>query len=405
MRNRFVFWGIVFWAFLFLRQDLIIFSLLPAAIIILGRVEPRKFWLTTLLVLLASVWTGLSRINWFPVPGMFAIVLYLLEIRYLDSRSWAHYLWKPVFWLLGGTALAFGVNSFYNVFSGNFVEGGQFASSLTSDLLWYRLLPNATYPLGILLAAILASAPLLLIIILTLRRYRQTFHPLRLVGVFIATLILLVGGLVVSIKMGGGSDLHNLDAFFVILMLVSGYLYFHRWTPETPMEMPPSNNSPALLMAIILPIWFILQTGGTLFTWDHVLVNHVENTIRARAEQVAKEGGNVLFISQRQLLAFKIVDIPLFPAYEQDNLMEMVMSHNQDYLEQFQNDLRQQRFAIIVVEPQTDHLYQSDRGFAEENNLWVLDVSQPLMCYYQLAYPLETDLDVGLYIPRSQPCK
>lgn len=405
LRSRLVFWGIVFWAFLFLRQDLIIFSLLPAAIIILGWVEPRKFWFTTFLVLLASVWTGLSRINWFPVPGMLAIVLYLLEIRYRESRSWVHYLWKPAFWLLGGTALAFSVNSFYNVFSGNSVKGGQFASSLTSDLLWYRLLPNATYPLGILLATVLASAPLLLIIILTLRRYRQTFHPLRLAGIFTATVILLVGGLVVSIKMGGGSDIHNLDAYFVMLMLVGGYLYFRRWTPETPMELPPSNHFPALLMAIVLPIWFILQTGVTLFTWDHVLVNDVENTIRARAEQVAQEGGNVLFISQRQMLALKIVDIPLFPDYEQDNLMEMVMSHNHAYLEQFQNDLRLQRFAMIVVEPQTDHLYQSDRGFAEENNLWVLDVSQPLLCYYQLAYPLETDLDVGLYIPRSQTCK
>jgi hypothetical protein len=405
MRSRFVFWGVVLWTFIFLRQSLIMFSLLPAVIIILGWVEPGRFWHTTLLVLLASVWAGLSRINWFPVPAMLAGVLYLFEIPYRDSKSWAHYLWKPASWLLGGTLLAFSVNSFYNLLSGNAVKGGQFASSLTSDLLWYRLLPNATYSLGILFAAILASAPLVLIIFLALRRYSQTFHPLRLAGIYISTAILLAGGLVVSVKIGGGSNLHNLDAYFVMLMLVGGYFYFHRWTPESPINLSASNSILALVLAIVLPIWFILQMNGSLFTWDHVRASEVKDTIRARAEQIAQDGGEVLFISQRQLLALKMVDVPLIPAYEQDYLMEMVMSHNQAYLDQFQSNLRQQRFAMIVAEPQYDHFYKRDHGFAEENNQWVLNVSEPLLCYYEMTYPSEADFGVALYIPRSQPCK
>ncbi|MGA2491100.1 MAG: hypothetical protein ABSF99_13115 [Anaerolineales bacterium] len=405
IRRWFVFWGIALWAFLFLQQDLITFSLLPAAIIVLGWVESRRFWRTTLMVLLASVWAGLSRLNWFPVPGMLAGVLYLLEIPYRDSKSWAHYLWKPVTWLLGGTLLAFGVNSLYNVLSGNAIKGGQFASSLTSNLLWYRLLPNATYPIGILLAACLASAPLILIVFFTLCRYHQTFHPLRLAGIFTATGILLVGGLVVSIKIGGGSDLHNLDAYFVMLMLIGGYFYFRRWTPEIPINLPVSENFPVLALVIILPIWFILQTGGTLFTWNHVKANNTVEIVRARTQQIAQAGGEVLFISQRQLQALKEVDVPLIPAYEQDYLMEMVMSHNQAYLHQFQSDLRQHRFAMIVVGPQYDHLYKRDHGFSEENNLWVLDVSQPLLCYYQMANSPGMEPDVALYIPSSQPCK
>lgn len=403
--SRLVFWGVVLWAFLFMRQSMVLFSLLPAAIMILGWVDPRRFWRTTLLVLLASTWAGLSRINWFPIPGMLAAVIYLLEIPYGDSRSWVRYLWKPATWLLAGTILAFGVNSLYNLLSGNALKGGQFASSLTSDLLWYRLLPNATYPPGILLATILASAPLLLIIFLVLRRYRQTFHPLRLAGIFTATALLLAGGLVVSIKIGGGSDLHNLDACFLMLMLCGGYAYFRRWTPELPMDLPASRDLPALFLVIILPIWFILQTGGALFTWDHAMANKIENTINARAEQIAQAGGEVLFISQRQLLALKTVDVPLIPTYEQDYLMEMAMSHNHAYLGQFQSDLGQQRFAMIVAEPQYDHLYQRDRGFAEENNLWVLDVSKPLLCYYELENQPDVELNVSIYIPRSQPCK
>jgi hypothetical protein len=404
LRTRFLFWGVVLWAFLFLRQGQFMFSLLPAAIIVLGWVEPRKFWRATLLVLLASIWAGLSRINWFPVPAMLAGMLYLFEIPYRDSRSWVSYIWKPAAWLFGGTILAFSVNSLYNVLSGNNVIGGQFASSLTSELLWYRLLPNATYPLGILLATILASCPLVLIIFLALGRYHKMFHPLRLAGIFFEIVILLVGGLVVSVKIGGGSNIHNLDAYFVMLMLVGGYFYFHRWTPESPMNLPASNNIPALVLAIILPIWFILQTGGVFFTWDPVTVNEVEETIRARTEQISEEGGEVLFVSQRQLLALKMVDVPLIPEYEQDYLMEMVMSDNQPYLDQFQSNLRQQRFAMIVIGPQYDHLYTHDRAFAEENNLWVQEVAIPLNCYYE-AVEVFTDQAIAIYVPRDQPCK
>jgi hypothetical protein len=405
-RNRIVFWVVVVWAFLFLRQSMILFSLLPAAIIILGCVEPRRFWRTLLLVLLASVWAGLSRINWFPVPGMLAGLLYLFEIPYRDSRSWVGYLWKPVTWLLGGTILAFSINSLYNLASGNAVAGGQFASSLSSDLLWYRLLPSGTNPLGILPATILASAPLILIILVVLRRHRQTIHPLRLAGIFSAIAILLVGGLVVSIKIGGGSDLHNLDAYFLMLMLCGGYFYFHRWAVEFPMELPAiKNNLPVLVLMMILPIWFILQTGGAWFTWNHVMVDKVENIIRTQAEQVTRGGGEVLLISQRQLLALKILDVPLIPAYEQDYLMEMAMSHNQAYLDRFQSDLRQQRFAMIVAEPQSDHIYTREHNFSEENNLWVLDVSQPILCYYELANLPGKEINVSIYLPRSQPCK
>jgi hypothetical protein len=209
----------------------------------------------------------------------------------------------------------------------------------------------------------------------------------------------------VSIKIGGGSDLHNLDAYFVMLMLVGGYFYFQRWTPEFPIDLPALNYFPALVLVILLPIWFILQTGGALFTWDHVLADKTDEIIRSRTQQTAQAGGEVLFISQRQFLALKTVNATLVPAYEQDYLMEMVMSHNQAYLDQFQSDLRQQRFAMIVVEPQYDHLYQRDRGFAEENNLWVQDVSKPLLCFYQTADSTGKDLDIALYIPRSQPCK
>jgi hypothetical protein len=405
--KKVLFWGITGASFLFLRQIDVLFSLLICVMLILAWADPRNFRQSSVVVILASIWAGLSRINWFPVPGMLMAVLYLLEIPCSDSQSWKHYLWKPIVWFLGGTGIAFSANYLYNQWSGNLITGGQFASSLSSDLLWDRLFPNAIFPLGILLTAVLASMPLILIIILSNRQHGGVIHPLRVAGIYSALAILLIGGLIVSVKIGGGSNLHNLDAYFLLLLLLGGYSYFRIWTPESGMRLPAWNCIPALFLVIAVPTWFILQTGGPFFTWNGSAVAATVNAVRSRVEQVSQQGSQVLFISERQLLALKTVNAPLIPAYEQDYLMEMVMSHNQEYLDQFQTDLRQHRFAMIVVGSQRDLIYEHEHPFAEENNLWVEGVSRPLLCYYEMAYPQEVnlDLDVAIYVPRETSCK
>jgi uncharacterized membrane protein YhaH (DUF805 family) len=37
-------------------------------------------------------------------------------------------------------------------------------------------------------------------------------------------LILFVGGLLVSMKIGGGADIHNMDAYAVLLLVITAYL-------------------------------------------------------------------------------------------------------------------------------------------------------------------------------------
>ena len=404
LKNKIVFWGIALWAFLFLRQISFMFSLLPSLILILGWADPKKFWRTTLLVFFASIWAGLSRINWFPVPGMFAAVLYFLEAPYRKTESGVRYLWKPATWFLGGVLTALAANYAYNFASGNSIKGGQFMSSLTSTLLWYRLFPNPTFPMGVLLSALLASLPLLAVIVLSLRGYIRQVHPLRLAGIYISLAILFFGGLIVSVKIGGGSDLHNLDAYFALLMLVGGYFYFRRWMPESDASLPAWTSPLPLALTAILPVWFILQTGGFLLTWNQAAFDSAIDTVRTEAQQAAQKGGEVLFISDRQLLALGTVRVPLIPDYEQDYMMEMLMSHNMPYVERFQQDLSQQRFALIIAEPQNVHIYERNRDFSEENNLWVQEVSVPLLCYYE---PISTFGNVPLvvYAPRAQPCK
>ena len=96
----------------------------------------------------------------------------------------------------------------------------------------------------------------------------------------------------------------------------------------------------------------------------------------------------MLFISQRHLLTFDIVqDIPLVPEYETVFLMEMAMSGNQAYLDNFYNDLREGRFGLIIVATLERDYQGRSHAFGEENDAWVREVSEPILCYYA---PLET---------------
>ena len=43
--------------------------------------------------------------------------------------------------------------------------------------------------------------------------------------------------------------------------------------------------------------------------------------------------------------------VNLVPAYEREELMEMAMSDQENYLDAFRADVQNQRFALIVVDP------------------------------------------------------
>ena len=148
----------------------------------------------------------------------------------------------------------------------------------------------------------------------------------------------------------------------------------------------------------------IIRANLVVFAWDKAQTDRTLTLIRQEAGNISSQGGQVLFISQRQLVALKMVDVPLVPDYEQDFLMEMVMSHNRAYLDRFQNDLRTQRFAAIVLDAQNTHFYGRTRAFGEENDLWVQEVTIPLLCYYESPQAF-TGLSTIVYTPRGQPCK
>jgi hypothetical protein len=403
--------------FLFLFQGPIYYHLLLMVILVLWGYSSRHPWRTLAVVLIASLWAGISRVNWLPVPGLLAAALYLIEVRLKGKPAW-RYLSQPAIWVIAGTACGYASQRAYQLWSGN--PPAWFGSSFTSDLLWYRLWPNVTFPFGILPSACLVSLPLIGLILLRLINRWKEFHPLRLLGLAAILGVLFVGGIIVSVKIGGGSNLHNLDAYLTLLLVIGSAIFFKRFQPDQTDQVAENHQTdraaPTGLVgrfseniliagALIIPIYFILITGGQLPKHDYQAAQSALQTINHATQAAASQGGEVLFISQRQLLTFNYVqNVHLVPEDELVFLMEMAMSGNAAYLDAFHMDISRQRFAMIVSEPLVIQWQGKSHGFGEENDAWVKQVSEPVLCYYEPSITLDP-VGLVLYTPRTSPCQ
>ncbi len=396
-------WLVGLWAFVFLLQGPVYLHLqVPVLIVLLGA-SPQRPWRTLLFVLLASAWAGLSRINWFPVPAMLAAALYLLEVPVARRRPVTYLTW-PALWFAFGVITAFATQAAYIHLSGN-LDRSLFYTSLTSALLWYRLLPNATYPPGILPMILLVSAPLLAACLRHVQRSRAAWHPIRLLGLAGILGTLFVGGLVVSVKIGAGGDLHNLDAYLVALMIVGSHILAGRAAPEG--EVVPAavrgvgQLSGALLVAV--PVVLALITARPLAGRDAAAESSAVDAIRQRVRETVERGGEVLFITQRQLVTFGLVQgVRMVPEYEIETLMEMAMAGNPGYMSRFYRDLQLHRFELIISSPLALITRGSEQNWGEENDLWLEAVASPLICEYY-ADSVVGRGQVAFFVPRPGP--
>lgn len=400
-------WMFLAWSFLFLLIGPVYYHLQVIMIIVLVGYDRNSSWKTFATVLIASIWAGISRINWFPMPGMLAATIYFLEEPTAGRPVW-RYLVKPVLWVAFGTLAAFSSQSLYALVSGNPVD--QFTSSFSSDLLWYRLLPNPTYPMGVLPALLLVSAPLLWVIIGSLRGCWRAYHRIRLLGISAILLVLVSGGVVVSTKIGGGSNLHNLDAYLTLLLVVGAWVYFARTIPDNPTSSPTPAGQPVLhlnwavsLFILLVPVYFTIFTGPVTPPADQSRLDRALDAINSGVKLAQENGSEVLLISERQLLTFDTVEnVPLVPDYEKVFLMEMAMSENPGYLGLFYQDLKNQRFDLIVSEPLSTRYKGRAKSFGEENDAWVKNVAEPVLCYYE-PFRSFRELKIQLLKPRSTP--
>ena len=393
-------WLIGLWMFLFLFMGPVYFHLtIPVILVLLGfsRGDDRRTWIV---VLLASIWCGWSRLNWYPMPGMIAAVLYLMEVPY-RGKTIGSYLFKPVLWFVAGILIAYLSQRVYIALSG-IPDSGIFYTSLASDLLWYRLWPNASYFLGILPGALLASLPVWIAMYIIIRSRVSDWHLLRLVLIFAALLVLFLGGLVVSLKIGGGANLHNMDAYFSLLLIVFAYFAFARYRPENGDVTQPVPLHWLLIVAlIVMPAWSYLQFNIGRAPSDSTRTQDVLAQLQQRMDQVNAQDGEILFITQRHLLSMHMLDgMTLVPEYEREDLMEIAMANDLQHIQTFREDMEDQRFALIVVDPLNYNVLSKQRSFAEENNVWVTRIMKHILCNYreEIAFPAD---EIALYVPQQ----
>ncbi len=393
-------WLVGLWMFLFLFMGPIYFHLaIPVIILLLGfsSQNDRRTWIA---VILASIWCGWSRVNWYPMPGIIAAALYLMEVPYQGKKK-SNYLLKPALWFIVGTLIALVAQRIYVALSG-VPDIGIFYTSLASDLLWYRLWPNASYFLGILPGALLASLPIWIAMFVVVRSQKNDWHPLRLALIFSALLVLFLGGLVVSLKIGGGANLHNMDAYFSLLLIVLAYLIFARYQPEHGERAQPVPLHWLLMFSLmIMPAWSYLQFNIGSVNYDPARTQDVLIKLQGYVDQANARGGKILFITQRHLLSMHMLNnVTLVPEYEREDLMEIAMSDNTPYLEKFRKDMEAQRFALIVVDPLNYNVLSKNRSFSEENNVWVLRIMKSILCNYKEEAIFPAD-EIALYVPQE----
>jgi hypothetical protein len=390
------------WAFLYFLQGAVYYHLHVCVILILAGVSVKHPWRSLVFIVLASLWAGVSRVNWFPVPAMLAIAFYLLETP-LNGRGWRYWV-TPFVWGVSGLLAALLSQFVYIQISGN-VDISAFGSSFTSDLIWSRLLPNDTFALGILPGIVLVSAPLFIAIHQMARGQISALHPLRWLALVAMLLILFVGGAVVSTKIGGGGDLHNMDAYLVLLSVLVTAFWAGQAAAENEAQWTRGNVQWGVVFAaLLIPLGFALPQFGRSHSYDLARVEADVQRIQEVAVETVQNGGEVLFVTERQLLTFGYVDgVPLIAEYEQTELMEMAMSRNRMYLEQFYADLAAQRFDVIVAEDQK-YSPQKRGSFAEEDAAWVRYVGVPILCYYKPAEALSSN-NLKFFVPRPNPAE
>ncbi|MFO7584955.1 MAG: hypothetical protein R6W69_09505, partial [Anaerolineales bacterium] len=383
---------------LYLHLPLMVFPLLW-----LFRAEDeRRTWI---LLIVTSIWAGLSRLNWYPMPGLILSVLWLLETKPATPGLIARF-WRPAAWTISGSILAYVVSQVYIPLSGN--QPGDFFTSLTSDLLWYRLWPNATYFIGVLPGIILFSLPIWILIAISdssvsrlWNKRQKTFDSAQVrdsiiesvvkpVAIFAILLVLFLGGILVSMKIGGGGDLHNMDAYAVMLLIVAAYAFLRASKP-VPWQV--------VALLVLVPAWFAHLSNSGIVRYDRA---GSQAALTAIQERVSVTEGEILFITQRHLMSMDMIDgAVLIPEYEREDLMEMAMANNSAYLARFAQDMENQRFAAIIVDPLRFNYLGSDYYMGEENNAWVRHVVRPVLCWYREDEVFPADRII-IYVPREE---
>jgi len=434
------------WTFIFLKQGPIHPPLVLCAVVV-ALTWRKPLWLSIPLIFVTSYLAEESRFTWLFAPGIWIVMLEFSGALLQDGR-----LQKTTWWRAIALGLSGAIGGYYGptlinwsraILAGEEIaslagEGAVSVSSVTTSvtahpLLWYRLFPNATYGVGILLALLIAVVPTLVILLYLSSSKKWTLNTWQKLAIVLPLLAFLVVGLIISTKIGGGGDLHNLD-MFLIGLLFTGVITWEnggrQWLSQ--IDASPVWIKGVLILLLVIPgiqplsamhsfqfaedlPWLVTLTDVSDEKFLEMLppqdeVDEILDTIR-REVDVRKSQGEILFMDQRQLLTFGYVqNVPLVPEYEKKVLMNEAMGAEAGYFENLYADLAARRFSLIITEPLRAPVKDSNYQFGEENNAWVKWVVEPMLCYYdeietyksaqiQLLIPKQGDVDCTSQLP------
>jgi hypothetical protein len=448
-KNRIWHWILAgIWAFTFVHQGPIHPPLLLSAIIV-ALAWKRPLWLAIPLIAAASYFAEISRFTWLFAPGLWAGILELSgtvpQNYQLDKKVWFRAISLGVAGVFGGYAAPFWIPGLLQwarslgestSAAPSAVTGANISPAVTlsvvntsiSDqpLLWYRLFPNATYGEGILIGLALAVLPLIVVLIYLATIGRWNLNLWQKLAIVLPLLAFLLVGLIISVKIGGGGDLHNMDMFIIGLMFAGAVAWRSggfKWIDE--IHAAPVWVQFTMVALIVIPGYkSMMQMRPISITEDITTVatladihedplpNPLPDTLPSEPDTMkalnqiqvavakASQEGEVLFMDQRQLLTFGYIDVPLIPEYDKKMLINEALSGNALYFAGFYQDLATGRFSLIITNPVNRRLDKTEGHFGEENNAWVKWVATPLLCYYESLDRLKR-VDVELLVPRQ----
>jgi hypothetical protein len=319
----------------------------------------------------------------------------------VDGRALWKYLLPPAALTVAGLTVAWLSRLWFMTFSE--ADPAVFNAALDSPLLLYRLLPTSMYDWGVLPTAVLVSVPALAILFLHLRGRWRDWHWIRLAGLGSMLFILLAGGLIVSTKIGGGANLHNLDGYLTLLAVTLCYLLLERFATESTITLNADSQPAAqVLSEIERPVpsfpWLVMfalvvvpLVLAVRIRYPFLPARPVDESAYATVaalqqaiDESAAQGGQVLFITQRQLLTFGLIkNVPMVGGYDNVDLMEFAIMGYPPGLQSFYNALEHQRFKLIIA-PYQSRVQSLEGSFAEESYSWYVYISKPLMKFYRV---------------------
>jgi len=436
---------LAFWTFIFLKQGPIHPPLVVCALAV-ALLWRGPLWVAVPLIFVTGYFAEESRFTWLFAPAIWIVMLEFSGAMLADGR-----LQKSTWWRAGILGLSGAIGGYFGAplvswLSALFASGGTVeiaggavsVSSVTSSvssqpLLWYRLFPNATYGMGILLALLAAVAPALALLFYLSATRKWILNTWQKLAIILPLLVYLVVGLVVSTKIGGGGDLHNLDMFLIGIFFTAVIAWENggrQWLGK--IGTYPLWVKGVLVLLLVIPgiqplstlrsfrfvedvPWLVTLTDVMDGKFLEMLPpqSEIDDILQAIRREVdaRKSQGEVLFLDQRQLLTFGFVkDVPFVPEYEKKILMNEAMSANAGYFAPFYADLKARRFSLIISEPLRAPVKDSNYQFGEENNAWVKWVVEPVLCYYeeietfrsaqiQLLVPKQGQVDCSSQVP------